>query len=231
MSIDSPRVRFTSFFGILTGIAVVLSLCAFGCGASEESTDEWETTPTVSPVAQLEYRVDSLTNLNRRLKEQLDAVSGENRNLTARNAELETRLNETAATPRTATPMTPSVDVSSGYSGALAQFRRRDFAGAIDQFEALLKGGIREDLAGNCHYWIGESYYGMRKYNDAIRHFETVFDYKRSGKKDDAQLMIGNCYLASGNKAAARESYEKLVSTYATSPLVRKAQDKLARLK
>jgi len=233
MSTDSPSVRLSSFAGLLGAFVAILAVSTLGCGASEESTEEWESTPTDSPTARLEYRADSLTNENRRMKDQIDALSVENRNLTARNAELETRLNEAMVSPK-ASPAPASSSLSgasnSDYEAALALVRRRDFNAAIQQFDALLKGGIQEDLAGNCHYWIGESYYAMRKYDDAQKHFEMVFDYKRSHKKEDAQLMIGNCLLASGNKAAAKEAFQKLVSTYPGSPLARKAQDKLAKL-
>ncbi len=232
MSTDSPSVRLSFFAGLLGGVFAILSLTTLGCGASEESTEEWESTPTDSPTARLEYRADSLTNENRRMKDQLDALSVENRNLTARNAELETRLNEAMASPKAAPPSAVSSGSgsSSDYDAALSLVRKRDYNGAIQQFDALLKGGIQEDLAGNCHYWIGESYYAMRKYDDAQKHFEMVFDYKKSHKKEDAQLMIGNCLLASGNKAGAKEAFQKVVNNYPGSPLAKKAQDKLAKL-
>lgn len=231
MSTDSPRTRPRYMFGFLLSFALVLSLFAFSCGSSEESTDQWETTPTVSPTAKLEFRVDSLKNENRRMKEQLDAVAMENRTLTAKNAELETKLNEALAAPKAPPPPPPPSDMSSAYESALGLFRNRNYAEAIDQFQGLLKAGISDDLASNCHYWIGESYYGLKKHQDAIQHFEMVFDYKKSSKKAAAQLMIGNSYYASGNKAAAKEAYEKVVSTYPVSSYVKKAQDKLAKMK
>ncbi len=214
-----------------TAAVCLLSLVAFGCGSSEESTEDFEKTPTVSPTAKLEYKVDSLTNENRRMKEQVDAVAAENRTLTAKNAELETRLSEAMAAAKPAPAPAPTGDMRSAYQSALDLVHQRNYAEAITQFQGLLNAGIRDDLASNCHYWIGESYYGLRKYQDAIQAFETVFDYKKSAKKDDAQLMIGNAYLASGNKDAAKEAYQKLVSGYPTSPLVSKAEAKLAKLK
>ncbi len=211
----------------------IFALVLYGCGTVPETTsDTWESGPPVSMTARLEYRVDSLMNENRRLHQQVEALATENRNLTARNAELETRLNETATTPPTETT-TPSAtsDASAGYAGALAAYRKRDFAGASQQFETLLSSNIREDLADNCHYWIGESYYGMRKYKEAISHFRMALDYKRSEKKDDAQLMIGNASAAMGDKAGAKEAYNKLITSYPVSPLVPKAKEKLARMR
>jgi TolA-binding protein len=215
------------FFALPAGIAVGLSLAALGCGSQEPATEEWETTPTVSPTASLEYRVDSLKAANRRLREQLDALATENRSLTAKNAEMETKQNEAVTTPKLAPP---PADLQSGYNAALAQYRKRDFSGAVEQFQALLTAGITEDLADNCYYWLGESNYGMKKYSEAIQNFEKVLGYKHSEKKDGAQLMIGNSYLAEGNKDAAKEAYQKVLTGYPTSPLVKKAQARILKL-
>jgi len=230
MSTVSPRLHCSLTLTMLLGAALVLSVMTFGCGSTEENTEEWETTPTVSPMAKLEYQIDSLKNENRRMKEQVDAVTTENRNLTAKIAEMETKVAEAQAPPRPA-PAPPPSDVNSGYESALALYRHRQFADAVDQFQGLLKAGIQDDLASNCHYWIGESYYALKKYDDAVQHFEMVFDYKKSGKKPAAQLMIGNAYMAAGNATAAREAYGKVVANYPASSYAQKAQQKLSRMK
>lgn len=223
--------------------ALVFTLVLFGCGSTEESTEDesWETTPTVSPTAKLEYRIDSLVNENRRMKEQVDAVTGENRRLTARTADLETRLSETsAATPQTAPSLAPSAGVAvsapashaapgSEYDAALALYKQRKYADAIAQFEGLL--GANTPMADNCHYWIGESYYALKQYDNAVQSFEKVFSYAGSSKRPYAQLMIGNAYAARGDKAAAKQAYEKVVSDYPASALVEKAKQRLAKMK
>ena len=223
MNAFTPVVKFISIVGLAAAL--------WGCGSVPETTsDTWEANPPVSVTARLQYQVDSLQNENRRLHEQVEVLGTENRNLTAHSAELETKLNEKA----TALKIEPVSSPSSGadtYENALAAFRKRDFPRAIHSFQALLDGNVREDLADNCHYWIGESYYGMRKYKDAIDHFRMVLNFKRSEKRDDAQLMIANASAVMGDKAGAREAYNTLISTYPASPLVPKAKEKLARLK
>lgn len=233
MSAGVQQYRRVSVASLALCVVLVLSLAIVACGTVEETTDDWgDTGAPVSVTAKLEYRVDSLMNENRRLQQQVEALATENRNLTARAAELETKLTEAATVPSpVAVTPSPSGDMSSAYSEAVAAYRRRDFAPAVQQFEALLAGGIGDGLADNCHYWIGESYYGMRQYTDAVTHFQMVLNYNKSEKKDDAQLMIGNAYAAAGNKAAAQEAYNTVVSVYPASPLVKKAQEKLARLR
>lgn len=218
-----------TMFRIVCVLGFAALLC--GCGTAPETTsDTWESGTPVSVTARLEYRVDSLMNENRRLNQQVEALATENRNLTARNAELETHINEMTVAPKNEPTVPTSSNVAAGYEGALAAYRSRNFDGAVQGFQALLEGNVREDLADNCHYWTGESYYGMRKYREAIEHFRIVSDYKKSEKKDDAQLMLGNSMAAMGDKAGAREAYNKLISSYPASPLVQKAKEKLARL-
>ena len=222
---------FNGLIVLMPAAVLVLSLTVFGCGSSEESAEEWETAPEVSPSALMEYRLDSLQNDNRRMKDQLEAVAAENRNLTARNAELETKLADAMASPKTETPSaeTPS-HVAGGYDGALEKFRTRDYQGAIADFQALLDSGIEASLADNCHYWIGESYFGLHEYSQALKNFQDVTALQRSGKKADATLMIGNCHLAMGNAAAAKEAFQKVVSDFPASSLVEKARVKLAKM-
>ncbi len=211
----------------ITGLAIMIA----GCGSAPETTTEtYEATPPVSLTARLEYQVDSLMSENMRLHQQIEALSTENRNLTAHSAELETRITEAPAAPKPEPAAAPA-SADGGYETALSAFRQRSFTDAILGFQAVLGNNARADLADNCHYWIGESYYGMRKYKDALGEFKKVLEYQGSDKRDDAQLMLANSYAAMGNKAGAREAYNTLISTYPASPLVEKAKEKLAKLK
>jgi tol-pal system protein YbgF len=228
MNTSSPGVHLARYIHILPFLLVTIALVSFGCGPSQESTEDWETTPIVSPTAKLEYKIDSLSNENRKLHEQVDAVATENRSLRERVAELESKLAEATAAPKLPPP---PVDMRAGYTAALDQFNARNYDGAITQFQSLLQAGIGEDLADNCHYWIGESYYALGKYTEAIGEFRSVLNYKDSGKRPYAELMLGNTYAAQGNNAAAKEAFNTLINSYPASSLVTKAQEKLARLK
>jgi tol-pal system protein YbgF len=238
--------------------AVVLlgaALCATGCGPTEEAfeDEQWETTstpppsdapgvpaaPVVSPttadpsVAALSSRADSLTKANLMLQGQVDALTAENRTMRGRIAELETKLRSgqgPAPAPTAAASVSPSSDITAAYAEALDQYMKRKYQPAIQQFEAILLANPRMDLADNCTYWIGESYYALKNYSEATRQFERVLGYASSGKKPYAQYMIGNSQLALGNRDAARDAFNAVVSSYPTSPLVPKAQAKLSRL-
>ncbi|OPZ64053.1 MAG: Tetratricopeptide repeat protein [bacterium ADurb.Bin478] len=72
-------------------------------------------------------------------------------------------------------------------------------------------------LADNCQYWIGESYFGLKEYQQAIMEFQKVFAYSMTDKYDDAQLMIGLSYVRSGQKEKAQKEFETFLNTYAGS--------------
>ncbi len=231
-----PAVRRMGFLAILPGIAVITALAMVGCGSAEEAMDEEF---GASPTAQLESRIDSLVGENRKLRDQVEAVTGENRRLTARNAELETKVAESMAAAQAAPPAAPSPapapvvtgsDAGPAYEAALSLYNGRNYRGALEQFQALLNSGTAGKLADNCQYWIGESYYGLGKYGEALSSFREVVAKKGSSKIPYALLMIGNCEALLGNKEAAREAYSKVTAQYPSSPVAGKARARLSKL-
>lgn len=206
-----------------------LGFVASGCGTVQEGMEEenWSDSTPVSVTARLEYRVDSLSNENRKLQQQYDATAAENKKLNSRNAELESKIASAASKPES----TPRATVPpGGYEEALSNYRNRNYQTAIDQFSGLLGSGISGDLADNCEYWIGESYFGMKQYGEAVKHFQSVVSIAGSDKADDAQFMIGHSFQSMGNSAAAREAYRALINNYPTSPLIRRARAKMSGL-
>jgi tol-pal system protein YbgF len=223
---------------------------------ASDSPDRKE--PAVAPAttARLDYRIDSLLNENRMLRQQIDALAAENRSLTARGADLEMRLAEAAGgtpkgptgavktpLPATTTPARPSppppavsprppapASGSVTYDGALAEYRARRYSSAVAQFDALLAKGPGKDLEDNCWYWIGESQFALGKYTDAAAAFERVFGYSGSEKGADARYMLASSYAALGDTARAKEEYHRVITDYPSSPHARRAKEKLGRL-
>ncbi len=116
------------------------------------------------------------------------------------------------------------------YQNALAEYNNRHYKLAIQLFEELLAINATSSLSDNCRYWIGESYYGLGNYNQAIIEFTKVFSFNNSNKMDDAQLKLGLCYWKLGDSERARQEFERLISDYPTSEYVEKAKQFLSRL-
>lgn len=117
-----------------------------------------------------------------------------------------------------------------GYDQALSAYNTGRYKQAIDMFSTLLTGNIEASLADNCQYWIGESYYGLRNYAQAIAEFEKVFQYPNSNKADAALLKLGLTYLRLGDKNSARTQFDLLISNHPKSEYVNRAREYVAKL-
>jgi Flp pilus assembly protein TadD len=76
------------------------------------------------------------------------------------------------------------------YRDALNRVRGKRYQEAIDIFRWLLLQNPTDALAGNCEYWIGESYFGLADYKQAYNAFKRVTLYGGSAKRNDALLMM-----------------------------------------
>lgn len=97
-------------------------------------------------------------------------------------------------------------------------------------FEIMLHQKLADDIADQCHYWIGGLKLEAGKYQEAIQQYNEVLTFEGSKKRGDAQYMIGLCYEEMGNKEKARGAFEKVVKDYPMSGKVTLAKEHLARL-
>ncbi|HHS14076.1 MAG TPA: tetratricopeptide repeat protein [bacterium] len=116
------------------------------------------------------------------------------------------------------------------YEEARQDYLARRYREAIQKFEALLAIDTNHPLSDNCQYWIGESYYGLGNYQQAIIAFEKVFSFRRSNKDDDAQLKLGLSYLRLNDRERARIEFQKLIDNYPTSEYVSMARRYLSQI-
>jgi len=116
------------------------------------------------------------------------------------------------------------------YEAALAKFNAYNYREALADFMYLLQANPDHPLAGNCQYWIGESYFGMGQYEKAVEAFEKVMDFHRSPKHDVALYMAARAYLRLGDKERARTRLQQLISQFPRSRFAPRAQRMLRRL-
>ena len=83
---------------------------------------------------------------------------------------------------------------------------------------AFLKAYPRHDYADNAQYWLGESFYARKDYQQALTEFRaTIETYPRGNKVPDALLKVGYCYQALGQTDKARAVLEQVVNLYPKS--------------
>lgn len=174
--------------------------------------------------------LEGLENDRQRLEEALKEREIEIATLKAELAERDRQLNsqQPVEAPMEAKPAKTYV-ASSGsyqerYDKAYSLYNSNRYQEALQEFEALLSTDSNHKLAVNCQYWIGECYYGMRAYNQAIIEFEKVFTFSNPVKNDDAQLKLGLCYTRIGNVEKAKAEFQKVIDNYPGSEFIPRAQ-------
>ncbi len=138
-------------------------------------------------------------------------------------------MTEVKKTEATETAMKTEIPMAE-YEEALGAFKSKKYEDAAAAFQKMLDNKVPDEIADNCHYWIGESKYAKRNYKEALQEFDSVMAFKRSEKKGDAQFMIAQCYERMGNKAKAKEAFEKVVKDFPMSSHVKKAKARWAKL-
>jgi tol-pal system protein YbgF len=87
-------------------------------------------------------------------------------------------------------------------------------------------------LADNAQYWLGESYYVTRRYDDALKAFRTVVDkYPESRKLPDAWLKIGYTQYEMKAWKPAREALTRVQREFPDSTAAPEAAKRLERMK
>jgi tol-pal system protein YbgF len=160
----------------------------------------------------------------------------------------------TADAPSTAAPPPPASQVAAGgtptgagdpgagagltstpaeqraYDGALDQFKRGDYPGAVAGFTAFVKAYPRGALAASAQYWIGNSQFARKDYRAAIAAQRQLLQaYPDSQKVPDAMLNIASAQSELGDSAAARRTLEDLIGKYPQSEAAVKAKQRLGQ--
>ena len=159
----------------------------------------------------------------------------------------ETPASPAAEAPETGSPVTaaPEPGVSGGetpggdqaaaaqqdYEDAWKRLRERDYRGAIERFKKFVEMFPDSNLTDNAQYWIGESYYALKEFDEAILEFDVVRKkYPKGDKVPAAWLKIGYAFAELGNRVDARLILQEVINRYPQSKEAEKAQEKIRAL-
>ena len=141
-----------------------------------------------------------------------------------------------AVSPSPTTAVAPAVATTPAgesapelYDRALKKIREeQDFNAGRELMEAFLKRYPEHDLAVNAAYWIGETYYAEKNYEQAILQFEEIIQkYGDHPKVASAMLKQALAFESSGDKATARLLLQRVVERFPLSDEAGKAKQKL----
>jgi tol-pal system protein YbgF len=125
-----------------------------------------------------------------------------------------------------------SADEQAEYDTALAILREGRYAEATQAFNRFLAANPNSSYADNANYWLGETYYVTRDFDQALQTFSgLVNNYPQSPKVSDSQLKMGYIYYEKQDWAAARQALESVTSNFPGTTTARLASDRLQRMK
>ena len=101
---------------------------------------------------------------------------------------------------------------------------RREFGPAIVAFERLVAEFPGHEAAGDAWFRIGESYFNLGKYEEALRAYRTVADDWPGAEQDDALYSSAWVYMELGRGEEATASLGRLVAEFPGSELAASAK-------
>jgi tol-pal system protein YbgF len=143
------------------------------------------------------------------------------------------------ATPVPARPEIAATDLSKeeakelpdDYRRGITLVRQGAYDKAIQSLRDFLRTNRESPLAPNAQYWIGESYYMLADYYQAILNFNQVRQqHPKSDRAPAAVLKIGLAFQQMGNKSEAKLAFQKVINDYPSSPEAAQAREKLQAL-
>jgi tol-pal system protein YbgF len=105
----------------------------------------------------------------------------------------------------------PAGTAQDQYNYAFGLLRQADYPGAEEALRAFVQRYPNDALAGNAQYWLGETFYVRKDYNNAAATFaEGYRKYPQSGKGADSLLKLGMSLSNIGQKKEACLTFNQL---------------------
>lgn len=174
----------------------------------------------------LNGRLADLSQADNELRDELSLVRDD---LGLKISAIEDQLSKPAAKKQkpTTTPVAESPEDL--YRRAVAMIRAdKRYAEGRDLLQRFLQQQPQHSLSVNASYWIGEAYYGEKKYENAILQFQDVIDkYSDHPKAAAAQLKQGITFQTLGDNQSAKAIFNKLVESFPLSSEAKEAKRRL----
>jgi tol-pal system protein YbgF len=173
-----------------------------------------------------------------RLRGQVDTLTNEVANLQKRNKDLYTDLD---ARLKNLEPKPVSVDGKSlniardeqaAYDAALVLFRAGQFQDAIRSLQSFLVRYPASAYVPSAHYWIGNAYYALKDYRNAIASQQVVVDrFADTPRAPEALLNIAASQQELNQRSNARATLQRIIKEHPDSESAKVARERLAALR
>jgi tol-pal system protein YbgF len=144
-----------------------------------------------------------------------------------------------SAAPRPASAVSPApqravlgAEIAENYRQAIMLVGRNKHAEARRAFEGVYDADPNGDLADNALFWIGETYFAAKDYNNAVRYYTRVVnDYATQNKAPDALFKTALAQERTGDLALAKKTLQQVIERYPYSSPASSAKAELERIK
>ncbi len=118
------------------------------------------------------------------------------------------------------------------YQKSFNTLKEGRYSESVKQFKAFLSDYPAGDYADNATYWLAETYYVTRDFNEAKAEFEKlVVSFPESQKVPDALLKTGYIAYEQENWKTARKKLTEVINRFPKSSAARLAENRLRRMK
>jgi tol-pal system protein YbgF len=125
-----------------------------------------------------------------------------------------------------------SAEETKAYEAAQQHRKVGNYQAAVTAFQAFVGQHAKSPLAHRAQYWIGDSYFNLRDYKNAIASQQKLIStYPDSASVPDALLNMASAYIELGDSAAAKKTMDSLVSRFPATDAAEKARRRLASLR
>ena len=168
-------------------------------------------------IQELTTKIETLEFNQKQLEEKLAKM----------NADIDVRFNllEKSGVKSSGTSTTSSSssskngDAQVAYDKAYNAMKKGDYKTAEAGFTAFMKKYPKSDLVGNANYWLGETYYVRKQYEQAVGVFADGFTkYKNNSKAPDNLLKLGLSMKALKRNSDACTAFKELPTAFPKAP-------------
>ena len=145
---------------------------------------------------------------------------------------LETRAAASAESKKTPDDVPRPTDKKEFFALAQSKAKSGDIQTARALYVDFIRKWPKDDLAGDAHFALAESYYGQDNCPEALPEYgQLIKSFGKSKSVPLAYVRSGDCFARLKNPEAARLAYEQVVKDYPKSAEAKLAQKGLSGLK
>jgi tol-pal system protein YbgF len=180
---------------------------------------------------QLNQQVATLRGQNEDLANQVATLQKQQKDYYA---DLDARLKKFEPQQETVDGVQGSVQPgeTDAFNAASTQFRNGDYKNAAASFKAFVAKYPQSPYQPTAQYWLGNALYAQRDYKGSTAIWQNlVKTYPTHPRAPEALLAIANNQIEQGQKAAAKQTLQQIISQYGGTEVAQNAQSKLSQVK